>query len=235
MVRAYEVHAADDAWNQGGRFQIEAIHARKLPGVRCPNCGSWAMTGVLYPSIDVASIDAAIDTVGPWPVSVEDFHRIRERIQPVLGVARPAEPGADLGPLRGNANGPCDDFAWVNPWTLLVRESVFSALSEAGIELLGIPAQLDWNSNSDETLVELEALPKAKLANVEVPESCVICGRVAVKRPDRLMIDSASFDDSIWLQRVVELPTVLVANETLAQFIGTNLLRGVRLTPLALS
>lgn len=154
-------------------------------------------------------------------------------IQEVLGAERPAKPGTDLGPLHGKANGRFGDFAWVNPWTPLLRESVWLALKEAGIPLVGVHAELDFGGQQHESLIEIEALPKVTLPDSLVG-TCAICGRLSAKKPDDIIVAASSFDGSIALQRIIELPTVLVANESLAQFIRERNLRDVILTPIQL-
>jgi hypothetical protein len=80
--------------------------------------------------------------------------------------------------------------------------------------------------------VELEALPAVTLPKALVPEKCPACGRLPVKKPDIITVAASSFDASIPLQRIAELPTVLVANEPFAQFIRERNLRDVVLRPI---
>jgi hypothetical protein len=166
----------------------------------------------------------------PSPIPVEQFKTLAETIEPVLGAERPAQPGADLGVLSGRAKGRFGDFAWVNPWTPLLRESVCRAFQAAGIPLVGIRAELNFEEQSHEPLMELEALPSVELPRALVPEKCSVCGRLAMKKPENIQVAAESFDGSIPLQRIAELPTVLVANESLAQFIKQRNLRDVIVT-----
>jgi hypothetical protein len=134
--------------------------------------------------------------------------------------------------LWGKAKGSFGDFAWVNPWTPLLRESVWLALRETGILIAGIRAELDFGKLAHEPFIELEALPAVTLPKALLPEKCAACGRLPVKKPDNITVAASSFDASIPLQRIAELPTVLVANEPFAQFIRERNLRDVVLTPI---
>ncbi|MEI6780002.1 MAG: double-CXXCG motif protein [Verrucomicrobiota bacterium] len=229
MSHAFEIRPDQPRW--GKLNSIEASHFRKLPGVRCPNCGAWALTGLIYPAIEPSVLNDMVLTADPSPLPVEQFYTLAASIQPVLGENRPAKPGTELGPLRGKAKGNFGDFAWVNPWTPLLRESVWLALRETGIHLAGVRAELDFGRLAHESLIELETLPTAALPSALLPEKCSICGRLPVKRPDTLCVDASSFDASIPLQRIAEIPTVLVANELFAQFIEHRNLRDVIVTP----
>lgn len=230
MSYAFEIRPDQSRW--GKLNCIEASHFRKLPGVRCPICGAWALTGLVYPSIEPSALNDMALPAGPLPLPVEQFDALVASVQPMLGAERPARPGTDIGPLRGKAKGSFGDFAWVNPWTPLLRESVWLALRESGIHLAGVRAELDFGRVAHESFIELEALPAANLPNALLPEKCSICGRLAMNKPALLRIDASSFDASIPLQRIAEVPTTLVANEPLALFIEHRHLRDVIVAPI---
>lgn len=232
MARVYELAPDNERWAKLN--SIEATHIRMLPGVRCPTCGTWSMTGIIYPSVNLSLLDRQAALLSPWPIPFEDFSNLAGRIEPILGAQRPATPGAELGPLRGKAKGNFGDFAWVNPWTPLLRESIWIALKQAEIHLVGVHAELRFGKEPHETLVELEALPKARLPTSLAEGACPLCGRLQVKRADRLILDGGSLDHSVPLQRIAELPTVLVANERFAEFIQAKKLRDVILTSIEL-
>jgi uncharacterized double-CXXCG motif protein len=230
MARAYEIRPDQARW--GKQNSIEATHWRKLPGVRCPTCGVWALTGIMYPTVDPSTLNGVSLPETPAPLPVEQFNAVVASIQPAVGAQRPVRPGTELGPLRGKAQGSFGDFAWVNAWTPLLRESVWLALRENGILLAGVRAELDFGKLVHEAFVELEALPTAALPKAFVPEKCAVCERLAVKKPDDISLAASSLDASIPLQRIAELPTVLVANEPLARFIQQGNLRDVIVTPI---
>jgi uncharacterized double-CXXCG motif protein len=229
MVSVYELRPDQVRW--GKQNSIEATHWQKLPGIRCPSCGVWALTGITYPTVDTSAFNGIALPATPSPLSVEQFNALAASIQTAVGAQRPMRPGTELGPLSGKAKGNFGDFAWVNPWTPLLRESVWLALRENGILLAEVRAEFDFGL-AHEPLVELEALPTATLPKELVPEKCAICGRLAVKKPDNISFAVSSLDASIPLQRIAELPTVLVANEPFAQFIQQRHLRDVIVTPI---
>lgn len=212
---------------------IEATHAHKLPGVRCPSCGVWAMTGVIYPCVDESALtNKPLPSLSP--LSVDQFRTLAADLESLLGSERPIMPGTDLGPLRGRATGRFGDFAWVNPWTPLVRESAWQSLGDAGFILCAARAELGFKNQPHESFFELEAVPRAQLADGGSSEPCEICGRVPVSIPDKLGLDATSIDESIPLQRVLNLPTVLIVNEQFARFILEKQLRDVVLYPVEL-
>lgn len=225
--RAFELKP--DRVNWAKKNYIEATHAYKLPGVRCPSCGVWSMTGVIYPYVDESQLGSKL--LPSAPVSVDQFKSLAADLGAALGFGRPVLPGTDLGPLRGRANGTFGDFAWVNPWTPLVRESVWQSLEEGGLKLRAARAELGFKNQPHETFFELEAIPRVRLANGMEADSCGICGRNPTSMPEHLALDAASFDGSIALQRVRGLPTVLIVNDSFARFIEERKLRDVVLTP----
>ena len=229
--RAFQIKPDDAAWRAANSPDIEATHWRKLPGIRCPSCGVWAGTGISYPGADVVLLAAASLPAEPWPIPLEDFTRLATRVRRILGPKRPVSPGAELGPLRGRAAGTFGDFAWVNPWTPLLRESFWLALKDSGILIAGVPAELDFGEEAHEPLLELEALPTTMLASGLPPAKCATCGRLPVTEPKNIAIAAVSFDASIPLQRIAELPTILIANEALAQFVQRRNPRDVALAP----
>lgn len=225
--RAFRLKPDDSKWAKLN--SIEATHAHKVPGVRCPSCGVWARTGAIYPCINESVLNEK--SLPSDPVSVEEFRKLAANLDAVLGPERPVFPGTDLGPLRGRAKGTFGDFAWVNPWTPLVRESVWQSLNSEGFELCAVRAELGFKNQPHESFFELEAKPRAQLANVPEGQACEICGRNPTSPPERLVLDAASFDDTIALQRVRNLPTILIVNEPLAAFVQKRQLRDVVLTP----
>lgn len=191
------------------------------------------MTGLIYPSVDPSLIPVDFPNE-PWPIDLEHFKALAARIQALLGSERPVEPGTDLGPLRGKGRGTFGDFAWVNSWTPLLRESIWLGAKEAGLDLTGVPAELNFGKRPHEALIELEALPRVTLAGSLLPKKCALCGRLGLKRPEQLCLSAETFDSSIPLQRIAELPTALVVNERFAQFIRERKLRDVMLSPIEL-
>lgn len=213
--------------------KIDATHAYKLPGLRCPNCGIWSTIGVQYPTANAElflhdpELPQALS-----PISIERFKDVSERIRMRIDSSLLIVPGAEFGPLRGRAKGTFPDFTWPTPWETLVRESVWLKLRQQGLELAGAPAELFSAKSCHEPLVELEVLPTARLLPDLVPPRCDLCGRLGLKVPDRILLDFKSFDASIPLQRIIELPTILVANKALKDACVQMRCRGIAFKPL---
>lgn len=230
MKEIFEI-VPDRSWSK--QTSIEAVHAVQLPGMLCPVCGAWATTGSIFPNVNVKLISEGERTAWPKPVTPEEFKALTLSLESRLNIRHKLTPGANLGPLLGRGKGILGDFGWVNPWTPLLRESVFSIAHEAGVMLAGVPANLDL-PDGIERFIELEAAPIAKIRTNETPEACLICGRRAIKRNDPLVIEAAEFDCTIPLQRLVDLPTVLIVNSAFASFIRDHELQDVKLLPITL-
>lgn len=230
MNKIYEI-VPDRSWSK--KNSIEAVHAVKLPGILCPVCGAWATTGMSFPSVDVKLITSIERTDWPNPISPDEFKNLKRTLENRLGLAHKLTPGAELGPLSGKGKGNFGSFGWVNSWTPLLRESVFSAAQEAGVMLAGVPANLHLPDGA-EPFVELETVPIAKMWAHEIPEACSICGRRVLKRTDPLVLSIEEYDGMFPLQRLVDLPTVLIVNSVFADFIRNQNLQDVTLLPLEL-
>lgn len=234
MAQAYNIGPDDMGWGKINDPNIEATHSRKLPGVQCPICGAWATTGIIYPSVDISLLGKMLMSSKQWPIPLEEFKKLATDIQSIIGAERPIEPGADLGPLRGKANGKFGDFAWVNPWTPLLRKSVYLSLKGDGVDLVGVQAELDFTVHAHEPFFELEALPKLKLVESLLSERCEMCGRLPITSPEKVIVSVASYDESLPIQRIAHLPTMLVVNEMFANLVREKNLKNVVLRPIEL-
>jgi len=224
----------ENGWGKEHDYLISAVHARRLPGVNCPLEGAWATTGINYPTLDVALIDSRVGELPAHPIPIEDYKALVARIEPIAGPERPLRPGANLGPLRGTARGLVGDFAWVNPWTMLVRSSTYQELLSSGFSLDGAEARIDFDNGSTEPVIELEACGKVALANLPSREVCPVCGRLPITKPKRMVLEAASYDSALPLQRIVELPTFFVVNDDLGEFIRARGFSNVTLTKIEL-
>ena len=225
----------DDAgWGKDNEYLISAAHARMLPGLVCGVHGVWATTGLNYPTVDIELIDSRIGRLPADPISVDDYRALVARITPITGPERPLGPGANLGPLVGTARGLLGDFAWVNPWTMLVRSSTCQELVSSGFLVQGAEARISFEDGPTEPLIELEALCKLTLANLQHRDLCSICGRLSFVKPKTMVIEAASYDSAKPLHRIVELPTYIVVNDDLAEFIRTRNFSNITLTQIEL-
>ena len=203
-----------------------------LPGVTCPKCGTWATTGLIYPMANVSKLDEVANLTKPNPVTLTKFSELIRALRSVFEDEILLRPGANFGAVQGEARGSFGDFAWCNPWNPLVRESVLNALSAEEVVLVGVNADLRFAGKSlHENLIELDARPCVNVSKRLVPPPCAICGRIGMKVPDRLVLDANTFDERIPIQRVRELPTVLIVNDRFARLILKLELRDVLLQP----
>lgn len=210
MTRWFEISPNDD-----GVLDVDATHLWGLPGVRCFTCGrTWAMTGIAYPSVVAADVAELVRGARRHVVSVADFRELRRELAAKLPNHELA-PGAEFGPLRGKASGHVSCFAWVNPWTLLLRADAAPKLQAQGLQLTAVPAELQFRRGKAVTLLELEIPPVAEFARASVKRnvsSCEVCGYRDIARPDPLVIDKESLRNAADLVRVREFPTIILGS-----------------------
>lgn len=231
------------------RYELSAWHGCCLMGIRCPECDDiWAASGISYPSIDCLTVSSADKCVSrhlldiaedqqmdiakdPQIMSLQDYEQVRSALAPILGDRRPLMPGVDFGHLRGEGAGTFGDFAWPDSWTPVVRKSVFEDMLDAGFDLTGVPAALKLRGGKHDHYIEIEAPPTARLSALHGMRICGTCGRPDVN-DFRRIIDAASFDDSIPVQRILEYSTTVVVNALFAEYIRDRSLTEVTVTPL---
>lgn len=176
------------------------------------------MTGVEYPAIDLSSLPTINRYLDRRPVSVEELNALRLPVKSLLHPDAITPPGTDFGPLIGKAWGKFGDFAWLNPWTMLMRRSTFETLDSNGVRLpkLGIKPDLKFRSKSYPDLVEpqVELLADLFPASFSPSESmnCLACGRNP-KRIERFIIDGSSVPSHVDLFRSRDHPTKILATE----------------------
>jgi len=179
-------------------------------------------------------IDSRVGRLPTNPISIDDDRTLAAQIEPIIGPERPLRPGANLGPLLGTARGLLGDFAWGNPWTTLVRSSTHQELLSSGFFVEGAEARISFNNGLTEPLIEIEALCKVTLANLQHREICSICGRPSFVKQKTMVIDAASYDSAQPLQRIVEMPTCIVINDDLGEFIRLRGFSNITLTQIKL-
>lgn len=233
LTRAYKTGMPDF------KSDVVSMGQCALTGVLCPVCGQWG-AGPWYPTVDCSTLtDLGEDVAkyvkrlppsrGAWkPMDPDECKTLAARLLPILGKDRPIGPGTTFGPMVGEAKGEIGDFAWHSSWNPVVRESIFREIQEAGFPLVGIPAQLKFQHDPGEPLIQLELRPTAKLASSYT--QCDICGRIVVDVP--LIIDGSSFDDSIPIQIIYECVNAAVVSAAFADFIAERKLTDISLIPL---
>lgn len=206
-------------WGKLFKYDIHAAHKWGLPGVNCSVCGStWGMTGVEYPAVDLSFLPAADRYLNRWPVSPEELDDLRRPIIPLLPSKTILPPGTDFGPLVGKAWGKFGDFAWLTPWTMLMRCDIYEALVSAGVRLpvVGMDPELKFRSKSFPDLVEPQIEPLANLvpSSFILPDSpaCTACGRHS-RELERMIVDGASVPSQVDLFRPREHPTYILSTE----------------------
>lgn len=161
------------------------------------------------------------------PLSIAEFTALAEKIGPLVGVERSLCPGAEFGPLHGQVKGEIGDFAWVNPWTVLVRAEICDRLRSRDINLCTSQLLSSHLEGGEMSLLEIEAAPVARLHDSARPEQCDECGRFSLIGSRPLAIAKASFNLKVTVQRIREIPTMLLVSEPLALVIEEMGLRDV--------
>jgi len=225
MKKYFFIGPDDREWGIAHSYEINAKRDCCLPGVSCNVCNNtWATTGVIYPSISCESLTNIRSSLTPFPISTEIMidlinmiHNITEDKKLVL------LPGTDFGQLHGIAKGEMGDFTWVNPWTPLVRSSVFDLFLQRGLDLIGVEAKLRFNKYIEMSFVEIEARPVVKLhplcLEASISARCFACGHQTIKTPEKIIIDRNTINDNMPIMRIYDLPTYIVVNEQMASLI----------------
>jgi hypothetical protein len=195
----------------------------------------WATTGIYYPSADYRILEKHIGPSNPWPIPLGGWLDLRREVNRLLPQFPLVQPGTQFGPLVGKLKRPIPDFDWGGVVsTLLITLERMKALTKSGISVTGVAARLQTKKTDKPRLYEIEALPLARLSAELVPVPCEYCGRFELSAPKTIILDKATFESAIPIQRIAELPTHLVVNEKFAAYIEAENLAQVTLTPLAL-
>lgn len=218
-MRLFHAKPDDVRWGRIYKYDINAAHKWGLPGVKCSACGStWATTGIEYPAVDLSILPTAYRYRDRRPVSIEELNDLRLPIVPLLPPNAILNPGTDLGPLVGKAWGKFGDFAWLAPWTMLMRREVYEKLSSYGVQLPieGMAPELKFRSKSFPDLVEPQIEPLANLVSDSfLPSesfSCLACGRDS-RKLERFIVDGNSVPNHVDLFRTRDHPTYILATE----------------------
>lgn len=217
-MRLFRLYPDDARWGRQFEYEIEASHMWGLPGIRCSACGrTWSTTGIAYPALDLSKLPSVERYSQASPVAVEEFQKICAPILSLLAVEFVLPPGAEFGPLVGRARGRFGDFAWVNPWTMLIRREALLRLASEGIQLpkFGIP-QLDFLPEQPIDLLEIQIEPLARLSvRSFVPVEllpCSACGYDA-RKVQHVIVSRGSIPSHVELFRLLDFPTAILATE----------------------
>lgn len=230
----YRLEPDDKGWGKDHHFDLDGRHQWTMPGIKCPQCGGWAITGVSYPSAVVPPGPLADALEQPRAVELSEYRRLSQDVQRLLGPQRPVFAGARLGPVRGTAEGNPPDCCWLDSRTVLFPSFVQEAISRAGFGLSGNYADVAFTAADQSSrlrLFEPEAIPSARLHLEDVAAPCEICGRVPVRLPRELVLDESSLSPDAALQRVVQFPSILICTSDFAEYVRTAGLQNVVLSP----
>jgi uncharacterized double-CXXCG motif protein len=224
-MRLFRVQPDDANWGRQHDYEINAGHPWGLPGVRCSECGrTWATTGVAYPAIDCSVLPSAEGYSRAGTASAEKYREARDAIIEAFSVQLVLPPGTQFGSLVGTARGDCGDFAWVNPWTMLIRAEALARLEASGVSLpTAVPARLEFLSGRRVHLLEFQVEPVAHLSaasfSVREPSPCPSCGYDA-RKPERIVVARASIPSDVDLFRLRDFPATILAKERFADEAG---------------
>ncbi|NOK37654.1 hypothetical protein D7W79_24305 [Corallococcus exercitus] len=191
-----------------------------LPGVECPTCGETWSGQQMLPTVDVTDLPQQGLLRKPRVVPYAEFTALTAGLASRLPRGLAPEPGMQLGPLRGSAEGAFGPLTTQDGWDLLVREDALSRLQQQGLNGL-IPVRLEVEGFGSEApfLYELEFHVAGRLAPEDVQEGpqCPTCGwrEVRISPEHALEADSLPNDLDVFLP--VNATTYLMVTERFVQ------------------
>lgn len=210
------------------RYEFDGEHDFALADMDCPECTAWGTMGSEYPSIAPKDLPLALRRAARESLlSVEAWRALREEVGSVLPADVQWGPGTEFGALAADVRGNLPDAVWRGSWTLVLRLSVYEQLSNDGFDLRGRSAKLNWKGGSPAKLTEVEVRPGVKLYGWRAFGACEVCGRVGLTAPDTIVLDRKTYDPTIPIQRIVDLPTYIVVSPAMRQAMERVGLSGV--------
>lgn len=211
---------------------MDAVHTWGLPGVICPVCESqWGTTGLEYPSVDLTGFPDANRYIDQWPVSLETFLEMRNKIWDAFPTLPVLEAGAEFGPSVGKAKGGrMDGFVWRAWWTICLEASALEKLRKSSLSLpVAVKAELKFNKEAQE-VYEFDLPLRGKLANATYDgiqlDYCFACDRDSGTLPDEIIIDKASLSNDFDIFRVRNFTTIILVTEKFVEVVSQLGLRG---------
>lgn len=195
---------------------IDATHEWGLPGVICPVCGNtWSNDGLAYPLISLSDLPFERDYRIPRAIPLAEFNVLKNRLVPLLPEGTFVLPGTEFGPLVGKASGKFGDFAWLNPWTPLIKGGAYLKLREKGIHLpMKASHKLVFRQKHHDRLFELQVEPFAVIKLAEAPaDPCSACGYTQLALPDQVVIDQSSVPEHVDMFRARNFTTLVLATK----------------------
>jgi Protein of unknown function (Gmx_para_CXXCG) len=216
-MRIYRIEPTLNATEAPGAF-----HDHVLPGIQCDACGEiWSQTGVSYPSLTDVGLLQEISNLQAPVLSVTHFNVLRRKICRFFDF-RYFGPGTSVGPIGGKFDGRFNAVVWPTPWCPLVPDVLLGKRGAKELKLTLVKSNLLLPADQRGLMFEIEATPTARLRKCKETDICGGCGRANHTVPDKIIIDRKTFNRDLPLQRVLETPTVLVANADCASFLKSE-------------
>ncbi|MDC0712676.1 double-CXXCG motif protein [Stigmatella sp. ncwal1] len=201
---------------------LNAKHPWGLPGVEpCPTCRTGGGVGGLeYPCVDLSGLPLPErkKLSDPWPVSHEEFSRLRELVRPLAPRGAVLEPGTRFGPLVGSGSGYFGQLFMQDPWSIYARREALERLREAGAQgLQGCPLNVRFRANRPPELVELQLELHGRFhpdcLPAERKSPCPTCGNDFLKLPEHLILATESLPTLVDVFRLAAWPTLIIVTE----------------------
>ncbi|MDY7231340.1 double-CXXCG motif protein [Hyalangium rubrum] len=216
---------------------LHAAHRWVLPGIQpCEACGLGAtISAAQYPCVDLSGLpeEEQKKLFDPWPVSAEEFTRLRERVRPLAPPGAVLESGTVFGPLTGTGSGHFGQLFMQNSWSLCMRREALERLQALGLRgLHGGPLNVRFRVKRPPELMDLQLESRGQLhpdclsKNHEPP--CATCGRDrGHSLPEPPILAAASLPTDLDVFRLADASTVILASERMAEAVTRLELDGV--------
>lgn len=232
-MKAYRVHADED-WPH--RYDVTARSKWGLPGIKCSDCGCRCWSFVRYPSLVLPDGVDPQPYLERGPVRPDRFKELCAQLTERWRQKVNLPPGADFGPLVGNAWGKCGDVCWAGSSMLLSAEAA-ERLKQAGVEGLNlVRTEIKWRARKGPEYLELDIPARARfypgylerLRLYDGAVRCKTCGflrRRSRELPDRkarlayeelsyyFVLNAPSLPATWDLLRIEEAETTVIASE----------------------
>lgn len=216
---------------------LHAAHKWVLPGIEpCTACGLGpAISAAQYPCVDLSGLPEAEQKKlsDPWPVTLEEFVRLREVVRPLAPPGAELASGTELGPLTGTGSGHFGQLFMQNPWSLYVQRETLERLKEVGIRgLHGCPLNVRFRVKHPPALMDLQLglhgrfHPDCLPQNREPP--CPKCGRdKGYSLPEPPILAAASLPISMDIFRLADWSSMIITTERMVDAVTRLELDGV--------
>ncbi|MBN8230586.1 hypothetical protein JYK02_24025 [Corallococcus macrosporus] len=219
-MRFYEVDIVRPDLPRRWTGHLQTERTWTLPGVECPTCGeTWSGQQTL-PTVDVTDLPQQGLLREPRVVPYVEFMALTAGLASRLPRGIAPEPGMQLGPLRGSAEGIFGPLTTRDGWDLLVRKDALSQLQQEGLNGL-IPARVEVEGLGPEApaLYELEFHIAGRLDPSDVLEGspCPSCGWREVRISPEHALEADSLPKGLDVFLPANATTYLMVTERFVQ------------------